>query len=493
MDGAHPALRVVEPAPGAHVPCDAAAPLFRWEDERAGTWLVRFLSQGRVLAAGVTSEPSWVPDPEQWQRVRRAAGNDPVNVEIHGLGGYSLREPVSRGRTWFALSADPVQAHLVFIRKPLPFRKAKKNPQDGQVVLGDLGSWGRPRMVMQDLPLCFNCHAMDREGTVYGMDVDYRGDKGGYLMVGPAERVVVKPQDVFSWNDFAPPEPAEYSMGLFTRFSPDGRYAATTLGETSAFVMLDQPDYSQMFFPATGRIGLADRRTGRISLLPGADLPGFAQTTPEFSPDGTTLAFARAPVDQGLVRAIRAGVLKAEAPTQTIHQVNAKYPVRFDIHTVPFNGGRGGTPQPLPGASDNGMSNYFPRYSPDGRFIAFTRSGSGMVNQPDSRLCIVQARGGQARELAANTGAMNSWHSWSPNGRWLAFASKGNSPVTEIFLTHVDEEGDASAPLRLFRFSSESMAAMVPEFTPRSGLPVAVLDIAEADKAVGDSMATDGR
>jgi hypothetical protein len=31
----------------------------------------------------------------------------------------------------------------------------------------------------------------------------------------------------------------------------------------------------------------------------------------------------------------------------------------FDLYRVPFNGGRGGQPEPLEGASHNGMSNYF--------------------------------------------------------------------------------------------------------------------------------------
>ena len=37
---------------------------------------------------------------------------------------------------------------------------------------------------------------------------------------------------------------------------------------------------------------------------------------------------------------------------------------------------------------------------------------------------------------------MNSWHSFSPNGRWLVFSSKSRSPYTQMFLTHVDEQGN---------------------------------------------------
>jgi hypothetical protein len=44
-----------------------------------------------------------------------------------------------------------------------------------------------------------------------------------------------------------------------------------------------------------------------------------------------------------------------------------RYPIPFDLYRIDFNHGRGGVPEPLEGASNNGMSNYFARYSPDGR------------------------------------------------------------------------------------------------------------------------------
>jgi len=61
---------------------------------------------------------------------------------------------------------------------------------------------------------------------------------------------------------------------------------------------------------------------------------------------------------------------------------------------------------------------------------------------------------------------MNSWHTWSPNGRWLAFASKNRSMYTELYLTHVDENGMDAPAIRLSRFSHPTMAANIPEFVP---------------------------
>ena len=118
--------------------------------------------------------------------------------------------------------------------------------------------------------------------------------------------------------------------------------------------------------------------------------------------------------------------------------------VQFDLYRVPFNGGQGGRAEPIAGAAGNGMSNSFPKVSPDGRWIVFVQARNGQLMRPDSQLYIVPASGGQARRMRCNTPLMNSWHSFSPNGRWLVFSSKSRSPYTQMFLTHIDEQGRAA-------------------------------------------------
>jgi tetratricopeptide (TPR) repeat protein len=59
---------------------------------------------------------------------------------------------------------------------------------------------------------------------------------------------------------------------------------------------------------------------------------------------------------------------------------------------------------------------------------------------------------------------MNSWHSWSPNSRWLVFSSKANSSYTQLFLTHIDEQGESSVPVVLAHFTAPDRAANIPKF-----------------------------
>ncbi|MBN1627362.1 MAG: PD40 domain-containing protein, partial [Deltaproteobacteria bacterium] len=145
-------------------------------------------------------------------------------------------------------------------------------------------------------------------------------------------------------------------------------------------------------------------------------------------------------------------------------ELNKKYPVQFNIYRIPFNNGKGGKAEPIPGASNNGKSNYCARYSPDGKWIVFTQSVTGLAVQPDSRLYIIPSAGGEARLMNCNLSRLNSWHTWSPNSRWLAFVSKENSAYTELFLTHIDENGNDSPPILVERFNKDNFAINVPEF-----------------------------
>jgi hypothetical protein len=86
---------------------------------------------------------------------------------------------------------------------------------------------------------------------------------------------------------------------------------------------------------------------------------------------------------------------------------------------------------------------------------------------PDSRLYIVPARGGRARMLKCNLYSLNSCHDWSPNSKWIVFASKSLNVFTDLFLTHIDERGNASIPVLVDRARSYHRVSNYPEFVNR--------------------------
>lgn len=146
--------------------------------------------------------------------------------------------------------------------------------------------------------------------------------------------------------------------------------------------------------------------------------------------------------------------------------------IRYDLYRIPFNEGKGGRAEAIAGASGNGMSNSFPKVSPDGRWIVFVQSRNGLLMRPDSQLYIVPAEGGNARRMRCNSLPMNSWHSFSPNGRWLVFSSKRRSPYTRMYLTHLDDEGNDSPAILIENATAANRAVNLPEFVniPPDGL-----------------------
>jgi tetratricopeptide (TPR) repeat protein len=64
---------------------------------------------------------------------------------------------------------------------------------------------------------------------------------------------------------------------------------------------------------------------------------------------------------------------------------------------------------------------------------------------------------------------MNSWHSFSPNGRWLVFSSKARSPYTQMYLTHIDSNGNDSPAILIDNATAANRAVNIPEFVNIAG------------------------
>jgi hypothetical protein len=88
---------------------------------------------------------------------------------------------------------------------------------------------------------------------------------------------------------------------------------------------------------------------------------------------------------------------------------------------------------------------------------------------------------GQARRMRSNTALMNSWHSFSPNGRWLVFSSKSGSPYAQMFLTHLDLEGNDSPPILVEKATAANRAVNIPEFVNIPPYTLLSIDVPAAD------------
>jgi hypothetical protein len=456
-------LKINYPYHESVFPLDIAAPTLKWTDNcgKSKNWLVMItFGNGRKPIYALVEEQEWTPDKMIWEEMKSNSIRKPLGIRVMGISELHAGKMVTEDHISISVSEDSVGAPIFYRQVPLPF--STTNFDKIRWRLGDISSYDKPPVVMSKLPVCASCHMFSKDGRLFSMELNYGNDSGAQFITAVRDNIVLTKKDFFSWNEYPRPGVLPKSRGLFGKISPSARFVAASINEISLALITNDFRFSQVFFPTYGILGIYSVEAKAFAPLPGADDYQFVHANPNWSPDEKFIVFARARTKNEVHEDITHVVplLKDEG----IDELNKQYNIQFDLYRIPFNGGEGGIPEPLLGASRNGMSNYFPRYSPDGKWIVFTCSKTGIMLQPDSRLYIIPASGGVAREMTCNRAVFNSWHSWSPNGKWLLFSSKVNTPYTEIFLTHIDAEGRDSPPVVLSRFSDQDYAANVPEF-----------------------------
>jgi tetratricopeptide (TPR) repeat protein len=463
--GGEPRLRILSPLDGTLFPPEIAPPTFQWEqsDEGPDTWLVRItFSDGKEPITDVCRSAEWTPSAAQWEAIKSRSREKTAHVTIEGTRHADPERVLAKGSISISTSDDEVGAPIFYREVHLPFLETVKSPATYiRWRFGDVSSTEQPPVVLEGLPNCANCHSFTADGATLAMEVDSANDKGSYVIAPVGEEIVFDKSRIMTWSDYRR-EDNEPTFGLLAQISPDGRYVVCMVKDRSVFVPKPGLEFSQLFFPIQGILVYYDRRTKQFGALPGADDPAMVQANPAWSPDGKSIVFARHEVYH--LRNLRNKNAVLLSPDECREFLEEGKLFQYDLYRIPFNDGKGGTPEPLKGASANGMSNYFAKYSPDGKWIVFCKAKSFMLLQPDSELYIIPASGGEARRLRANTSRMNSWHSWSPNGRWLVFSSKANAAFTQLFLTHIDEAGRSSPAVLLSHFTTATSAANIPEF-----------------------------
>ena len=444
-------------------PPEIVPPTFRWNDNSGSDmWLVNIDFQDDEGGMNVlTNEPRWTPERQQWQIVKNRSLEKNALVTILGVNRQSPAKIVSAGHISIKTSKDEVGAPLFYREVNLPFVDAVKDPSQIRWRFGDISSPQQPPVVLQNLPVCGNCHSFSERGDILAMDVDYANSKGSYVITRTAEEMTLATSDIITWNNYKK-EDGEQTFGLLSQVSPDGRFVVSTVKDKSVFVPMPPLAFSQLFFPVKGILCTYDRQAGTFQSLPGADDPQYVQSNPTWSPDGKDIIFARAKAYNLKDTEGKGKVLLTREECREFTEEGK--PFLFDLYRMPFNEGKGGKPEPIEGASNNGMSNFFAKYSPDGKWIVFCKAKSYMLLQPDSELYIIPAEGGKAKKLRANTRRMNSWHSFSPDGKWLVFSSKAYSDYTQLCLTHIDEQGNSTPAVLLEHFTNPDRAANIPEF-----------------------------
>ena len=267
-----------------------------WEDETGGVdrWyvVVRDGSGGDLLTDSVDA-PRWRPSEESWRQIKQQSLERDAEVIVAGVAHDEVATVLSSARVHIRTSKDPVGDSLFYREVPLPFLKAVQDPSRIRWRFGTIDLESGPPIVLQNLPVCGNCHSFADNGSMLGLDVDYGNDKGAYGIMPVSKHMVMDDEKIITWADYKR-EDGELTFGLLSRVSPTGRYVISTVKDRSVFVAIPDLMISQLFFPIKGILVVYDRETKTYAALPGADDPQYVQSNAVWSPDGKEIVFARA-------------------------------------------------------------------------------------------------------------------------------------------------------------------------------------------------------
>jgi hypothetical protein len=392
-------------------------------------------SAGGSVGRWYTTETELTPGGDTWTRLLNAAAGGQLRFTLRGLGGAGNDA-----------CAAPEQVYLI-----------DTSTLQGAVYYWSTTDFGIMRLAAGDTapePLlnpsvapeinCPACHALSRTGARIAFT-----------------RTTFPPFGDLMVSDIANPRMAAYNptgvVGYFPSWAPDDRHLVAGAG---------------------GRLVIRDADTGMET--GSLTLPqGMVGGSPDWAWDGSRIVAVLGPSNLNPIPDV--GVTRGSL---------AEWTLGAD--------GTWGQANVLVPQADT-ENNDRPAYSPDGRFVAFTRhddaaQGSGMGNPTNALWAFDAQRGGAPVQLTRANGpqfAGNSWPKWSPihgggNRLWLAFSSVrsyghllrngSQDPRPQIWVTGIDpaqaDQGqDPSSPAFWLPYQGIGSGNHIPYWAPYEKQP----------------------
>ena len=188
---------------------------------------------------------TWQPDAETWAKIKRLSQRSPATITITGIESAGT-QPLSFGKVSITTSLDPVGAPIFYRNVPLMLSPLGDKgpitplpPAALPLIKWQLRDISKPEShtVMENLPTCANCHSFSRDGKTLGIDMDGpRNDKGLYALVPIDKQMTITNKNMIHWSSFKEhpdalsEEPIVKRFGFMSQVSPDGRYVVTSVG-----------------------------------------------------------------------------------------------------------------------------------------------------------------------------------------------------------------------------------------------------------------------
>jgi hypothetical protein len=396
-------VALLYPFDGATIPRNLRGLRFGWEGADDDQISRLRFTSGLTDISAYTFGSSWEVPVDVWQTITATNRRGEVDVVVE-VGDWSAGA-LSNVRT-----SEPI-SHIVN-RLDATGSVTYWSSYDGQIMRVKAGETEANRFYpLEESDDCYGCHSISEKRqwmvvTRDGIDGQYR---------------------VLDVNDPDNPVMIFDLMG-------DKRMTFRTLS----------PDGEWMLGVDRGKLLLYDLATNTQVDAP--ELDGSLYCTPDWAPGGDQVVAVRLQPD-------------------SFFNSDLAYD-GGEIVLIPWNGAELGEPQVLVPWQE-GMTQYYPAFSPDGRFVVFNRSTGDSYADPDAELWLVDALGGEPVRLDAANGVelqQNSLARWAPlpddEVLWLAYSSKRPYPleddsVSQIWITAIDPtlfdagEDPSSAPVWL--------------------------------------------
>lgn len=436
---ANAALCITEPEPNAMLPRNWLRPRFLWKADGLELFEIRLKVQNQTHDLVVyTRAKEWKMDKARWDLLRNHSWDTDIVFTIRGVKLDGSSQIVSGG----TMRVAPVTApgSVVYWRILPDDRSELAGFRIGdESVVAAL----KPEQVqVNDAGKCVGCHTSTPDGLFVGVGTGGDNEHGNALASIEPVSAGAKP----SWLGAGAAQlMADKKLSTAPAFSKahwsngdrhaimNGPIDLTTSGsgkDDGAVHMYDVDLEAARVEDATRIV----QRTGD------ANLPAL----PTWKQDGSTIAYVS---------------------TSDVHDGRINGDVA-DIFTVPYNGGQGGAAKGVPGASSADFAELYPGYSPDGKWLSFTRVAQGSwvggakFSNVNSEILVIPSEGGTPTRLSANDpaactgltspGILNSWGRFSPEpkvfeGRtyyWIVFSSKRAFNTNQLYVTPVIVEAD---------------------------------------------------
>ena len=381
-----------------------------------GPW--RLVLEGKGVAFGVKARHGLFRIPAgKWRSLLSASRGEALRLTVcrQENGKWTALTPFR-----MYVAPDPVDSHIAY-RLIAP----------GYGLWNEMGIYQRDLESYRQKPVyenrltsynCVNCHSFQMQDPgrmVFHMRANY----GGTVLC-----------DGDRYEKLNTKTPETISALVYPYWHPQEDLIAFSVNKTLQSFHAHDADRIEVYDGASDVV-VYDIRSHAVFSDPLLMQKSAFETFPTFSPDGKSLYFCSAPAVDPMPERYK-----------DVHYNLCR--IGFDPETKTFTG----PVDTLFHAADTASAS-FPRISPDGRQLVFTKHAFGNFSiwHRDADLYRVDLTDGTVSAMtAANSDNVESYHSWSHDSRWMVFSSRRiDGLYTRLYIMHIDGQGEVSKPFLL--------------------------------------------